>query len=159
MIAIQTNKDMIFNSSKGKIRMEIDLISNRPSEKVYEMRIIDSVNKDFEEEQQIPIIDDLGNITFETKIVIINKTLEEKAPRFKIMTYDELRQLVEVLNVDVSQGDIMDNFHFLFRKGLLIVTQQECLAGISGEPNKGMYFTEAQDWEIYGEKSKIEKLN
>lgn len=159
MIAIQTNKDMIFNSSKGRIRMEIDVIQNKPNQGLYEMRIVDSVNKDVEEEQEVPVTSEDGTITYETQKVIVNKILDVKPPRFKTMTYEELDNLVQFLDVDMSQGNLRENINNLFRKGLLIVTQQECVNGISGEPGRGMYFTEAQDWEIFGERSTLDKLN
>lgn len=159
MIAIQTNKEFVFNSSKGFIRLEIDLIQNKPREELYVMRIIDSVNKDVQEEQQFAVVDDEGNTTYETRTVTVNKVLETKPVRFKAMTYQELDQLAELLDVDMSQGNLRENINNLFRKGLLIVTQKECQDGISGEQGKGMYFTEAQDWEIFGKPSEQEKLN
>ena len=54
----------------------------------------------------------------------------------------ELDQLSTYLNVDMTVGNLRENINELFRKGLLLITQMECQKG------EGMYFSEAQDWEI-----------
>ena len=49
------------------------------------------------------------------------------------------------------QSNLRENIEEVFKQGLLLYTQQECINGISREPGKGMYFTEAQNWEIVQE--------
>ena len=145
MIAIQTNKDFIFNTSRGKIKMEIDLIQNKPLEGIYEMRIIDSVSKMVTENVQIGYSEQNQPI-YEEKT--FEKVLDKKAPRFKTLTYAELDTLAENLNVDMTTGNLRENYNELYRQGLLLFTQNECINGITGEAGFGMYFTQAQDWEV-----------
>lgn len=146
MIAIQTKKDVIFKTSKGKVRMEIDLIQNKPNEKVYELRIIDSVYKNVTENIQKgmdkndqPILEERTSF----------KQVDKNEARFKTFKYEEFDALVSAMGVDTSVS--VDAINDVFRQGLLFITQQECQAGITGEPGFGMYFTEAQDWEIVQE--------
>lgn len=63
----------------------------------------------------------------------------------KIQAYDELDVLAEALDVDMTVGTLRENIKELFRRGLLFITQKECVDGINGEPGFGMYFTESQD--------------
>ncbi|MCX8526149.1 hypothetical protein OF897_19730 [Chryseobacterium formosus] len=147
MIAIQTNKDVIFNSTRGIIKMEIDLCQNKPNQKIYEMRIIDSISKVLD--QEVTTKDEEGNDVKET--IQVRKTFDTKPPRFKTMTYKELDALAEILNIDITQGNFRESINELFRRGLLAITQKECIDGISGEVGRGLYFTEAQDWEIVKE--------
>lgn len=147
MIAIETNKEMRFLSTKGFIRMQIDLIQN-DTLNTYTMRIIDSCIKYVTVKVQVPIQNENGEILYESKDIIRENILESKGARFKTMTYKELDDLVEALSMDMNKGNMRESYHELFKRGLLFITQQECEAGISGEPGKGMYFTEASDWVI-----------
>ncbi|HEX7868925.1 MAG TPA: hypothetical protein VF455_02320 [Chryseobacterium sp.] len=141
---------MRFLSTKGIIRMQIDLIQNNTLNS-YTMRIIDSCVKEVEEEVEVPIVQENGTVVMETQTKTILKVLEKKEPRFKTMTYDELDSLTEILNVDMTKGNLRENLNELFRRGLLAITQKECVDGISGEVGRGLYFTEAKDWEIVKE--------
>lgn len=143
MIAIQSNKKLQFPpASVGYVKMEIDLIQNKASEQVYEIRIIDTC---FDK-------------VIETKEVIENGQLVQKQEevtsilgtntRLKKYQYTELKELGKLLNIDFSDNSkTIENINQLFRQGLLLITQSECQQGISGA-GKGMYFSQAQDWEM-----------
>ena len=115
------------------------------------MRIVDSSNKIEEQTILVPVIGENDQVTQEEKIIQVEKVLESKEPRFKTMTYDELNELAQYLDIELEQENSVSKYEELFRQGLLFITQQECINGISGEEGKGMYFTEASDWEIVPE--------
>ena len=144
MIAIQSNKKLQFPpASIGYVRMEIDLIQDKPSEKLYELRIVDSCIDTTVE--TVPILSLDG--TTEEKQVETTKVLASTT-RSKTYTYEELNQLGKFLQISTTDfPSLTDYINELFRKGLLLTTQQECQKGVSVE-GKGMYFSEAQDWEI-----------
>lgn len=131
MIAIKSNKELYFPSGKGIVTMKIDMIINRPDTGTYEMRIVDTCERDVIVDEQT-VTQFVGFIT-----------------RFKTMSYEELDDLAELLDVDMTVGSLRENINELFRQGLLIVTQKECADGIYGEPGLGQYASQAQDWEIY----------
>lgn len=132
MIAIKSNKELYFPDGKGFVTMKIKPIQNDPDAEVYTMRLEDSCTKE--------ITDEEGN----TSITKIGST----RIRFKTMTYDELDDLYELLDMDSVELPMREKINESFRQGLLAVTQKECLDGISGEAGKGQYYSEAQDWYI-----------
>ena len=142
MIAIQSNKKLQFPpASVGFIKMEIDLIQNKPSEELYEVRIVDTCFDNVKEE--VETINDKGELVKETKDIV--KVFGTNV-RFKQYAYAQLRKLATQLNVDFSDNTLtLENINELFREGLLLTTQLECQQGIS-TPGRGMYFSEAQDW-------------
>lgn len=147
MIAVKSNKDLnFFPIYTGKVTMRIDMIINRPEAEAYEMRIIDTCTKIVQKE--VPIMDENGQPTAETELKDFVEVQGKPITRFKLMTYDELDVLAEALDIDMTVGNLRENINELFRRGLLFITQKECVDGINGEPGSGMYFTEAQDWEI-----------
>ena len=144
MIAIQSNKKLMFPpASVGFIKMEIDLIQNKPSEGLYEIRIVDSCIDITTE--TIPLLESDGTPVenqVETTKVLASTT------RFKTYTYEQLNQLGNLLQINITDfPSLTDYINELFRRGLLLTTQQECERGLS-VPGKGMYFSEAQDWVI-----------
>ena len=142
MIAIKSNKKLQFPpASVGYVTMEIDLIQNKPKEELYELRIIDTCTDSVIEKISVPNIQ--GEIEEQSTEVL--KVLGTNI-RTKSYTYEELSQLGQILKLNVSNfPSLTDYINELFRQGLLIITQQECQKGISGE-GKGMYFSEVQDW-------------
>ena len=144
MIAIQSNKRLQFPpASVGFIKMEMDLIQNKPSEGLYELRIVDSCIDTITE--TVSSLKPDG--TPEENQVETTKVLASTT-RFKTYTYEQLNQLGNLLQINTTDfSSLTDYINELFRKGLLLITQQECQQGIS-MPGKGMYFSEAQDWEI-----------
>lgn len=156
MIAIQSNKKLQFPpASVGYVKMEIDLIQNKPIEEVYEIRIIDTCF-DMVLEKQLKK-NYVPKITEKEPITLIEPTEEDYEDveivkvfgtntRLKRYTYSELKQLSTKLNIDFSDNSLtLQNINELFRQGLLVTTQLECQQGISGN-KKGMYFSEVQDW-------------
>lgn len=141
MIAIKSNKNLMFPPNhRGIVIMEIDLIQNKPSEEVYELRIIDKCIQEVEEtyEETDPIT---GQTEEKTRTVIKQLGTEQIRPRK--YHYNFLNQLSQELHLNIEDfSSYTEYINELFRQGLLIITKQECLNG------KGMYFSEAQDWEI-----------
>jgi|LakMenEpi03Aug12_release.lakeMendotaPanAssembly.Ray.scaffolds.fasta_scaffold00217_20 hypothetical protein len=158
MIAIQSNKKLQFPPANvGYVKMEIDLIQNKPSEEVYELRIIDTCFDKVIEKQLKK--DYILQITPEKPINLIEPKEEDYEDvevikilgtntRLKKYTYAQLKELSIQLNVDFSDNSLtLQNINELFQKGLLIIIQLECQQGISGK-DKGMYFSKIEDWQI-----------
>jgi hypothetical protein len=158
MIAIQSNKKLQFPpASVGYIKMEIDLIQNKPNEEVYELRIIDTcfdkvlekrLKKDFvTKTTKKPPTSLIEPTEKDYEDVEVVKVLATNV-RLKQYPYSSLKELASVVRVDFSENTlVLDNINELFKKGLLITAQLECQQGISGE-GKGMYFSEINDWEF-----------
>lgn len=158
MIAIQSNKQLQFPPANvGYVRMEIDLIQNKPNEGVYELRIIDTCFEKIITQKLKPSY--VPQYTTDEPPILIEplptdyedietEKVLEKHTRFKKYGYEDLKQLAQSLNIDFSDTLLtVENINSLFREGLLLVTQGECQAGISGV-GKGMYFSEVTDWEL-----------
>ena len=142
MVAIKSNKKLQFPpASVGFIKMEIDLIQNKPSEELYEVRIVDTCFDNVKE--KVETLNEKGEIVEEIKDTV--KVFGTNV-RIKVYPYAQLKQLATQLNVDFSDNTLtLENINELFREGLLLTTQLECQQGIS-TPGRGMYFSEAQDW-------------
>ena len=142
MVAIKSNKKLQFPpASVGFIKMEIDLIQNKPSEELYEVRIVDTCFDNVKE--KVETLNEKGEIVEEIKDTV--KVFGTNV-RIKVYPYAQLKQLATQLNVDFSDNTLtLENINELFREGLLLITQLECQQGIS-TPGRGMYFSEAQDW-------------
>ena len=144
MIAIQSNKKLQFPpASVGFIKMEINLIQNKPYEELYEVRMVDTCFDNVKEE--IETLNEKGEVV---KSTVDTVKVFGTNVRIKVYPYAQLKQLATQLNVDFSDNTLtLENINELFREGLLLTTQLECQQGIS-TPGRGMYFSEAQDWEI-----------
>jgi len=141
MIAIESKKDLLFPPSyRGKVTMKIDIIINRPDLGIYEMRITDTCTKMVQ--KQVPVLNASGLPTGQQETKNVLEPVGKPVIRFKTMTYAELDALANGLDITIAAGNMTENFNNLFRKGLLVVTQQECQKG------EGMYFSEAADWKI-----------
>lgn len=64
----------------------------------------------------------------------------ESSTRNRIYKDDELTALLQ--GMEIEQPISVNNIDDVFRQGLLFITQMEC------EQGKGIYFSDAQDWEI-----------
>ena len=152
MIKLKSNKELMFPPMyKEIITMEIDLIQNKPQEGKYELRIIDTAQKTVEEEFEVEVLDENGNVTVdnkdkpitEIKTREVQKQVGTPVTRLKTMTYEELDALATILNVDMTdKAQLRENINELFRQGLLAITTKEASEG------EGMYFSEVGDWEI-----------
>lgn len=158
---VSTEKLQFPPASIGFVEMNIDLIQNKPQQKIYELRIIDTCFDWVEETYREPIITpsetegEPPTITYsdEEKTRTVKKILGSQT-RLRTYTYEQLSELAKILNLDRSKFETeTDYINELFRQGLFIMTQQECQQGISGE-GKGMYFSRTNQWEIV-----IEKIN
>lgn len=151
MIAIQTKTaDKIFNSSKGRIQLEIDLFQNDLTEGKYSLRIVESVNKVVTEQMRVPKVQPDGSVVFVMEDVTYKKVLDKKEPRIRPMSYEQLDTLASQLDITFTPDSLRVNIEEIFRYGLLYFTQQDCINGIS-EPGVGIFFTSAEDWEIVRE--------
>ena len=142
IIAIKSNKKLQFPpTSFGYVVMEIDLIQNKPKEGIYELRIVDRCVEDILE--KVHIVNEQGES--EEKDVLIEKTIASTT-RFKTYTYDGVKQLSDVLNLNPNDYEsLTDYINDLFSEGLLLITKQECLNNLSGD-GTGMYFSKPDDW-------------
>lgn len=76
MISIKSNKELFFGQAKlGYVRMHIDMIINRPSERTYELKIVDSCFK--LEEEEVPVYDEV-NHAYERKTVTVEVPIAKK---------------------------------------------------------------------------------
>lgn len=161
MVAIQSTKKLQFPpANTGYVRMEIDLIQNKPNSSVYELRIKDTcfervlekklketVVKEMEldaelEKPERALTDD----DYEEVEGKVEKILGHNI-RLKTYKYEQLEQLSSAITGVSFNNDnnLILNINKLFLEGLLLTTQAECMQGISGE-GKGMYFSEVTDW-------------
>nr|DAM45110.1 MAG TPA: hypothetical protein [Caudoviricetes sp.] len=146
MISIKSNKELFFGQAKlGYVRMHIDMIINRPTERTYELKIVDSCFK--LEEEEVPVYDEVNHV-YERKTVTVEVPIAKK-DRFVTYNYETVEGLAKVLNLKRTDFDSDTKYiNELFRQGLLLTTKKECQDSISGISGKGMYLSEVQDWEI-----------
>lgn len=142
MIAIRSNKELFFGEAKaGFIRMEIEEIINRPATQTYTLRIVDTCFKEIE-------------VWSETEGVmkterIKDERIQGQKTRYVTYSYNQVKILAEVLKLNKSKfPSEVEYINELFKLGLLIVTQKECKESLAGYENKGMYLSEATDWEL-----------
>lgn len=149
MIAIQTKTDNhIFNSTKGRIKMEIDLFQINFKEDSYTIRIIESVSKEVTEPRLIPNPDEEGKFIEEDYTYI--KTLSSNPSRLRPMSSEQIDTISNNIDIVFEPNSLRSDIQEILRQVLLLVTQQECINGIS-EPGRGLWFTEDSDWEIVRE--------
>lgn len=135
-IRIKSNKPLMFPPMhRGFVRMEIDLIQNKPTERQYTLRIVDTC---FELEDVVEHTEDGG-----TRTVKREKILGQLNTRFKTMSYDELDAIVLASQGSMGRVSLsVTAVNTIFQQGLLMVTRKECQEG------KGMYFSKMEDWEL-----------
>lgn len=152
---VSTEKLQFPPASIGFVEMNIDLIQNKPQQKIYELRIIDTCFDWVEETYREPIITpseiegEPPTITYsdEEKTRTVKKILGSQT-RLRTYTYEKLSQLATALNMDKKKFKFETEYiNELFRQGLFIMTQQECAENLSGE-GLGMYFSRANVWVI-----------
>lgn len=154
-IAIKSTVKLSFPPAyTGFVEMEIDLIQNKPSEKLYELRIVDSCYDFVEETVFLPVPrketaqDGESEIQDFVERKVTRKKIFGTNVRFKTYTYAEISTLALSLNLNRSEYETETEFiNDLFRHGLLLTTRLECQQNLSGE-GKGMYFSVPEVWEI-----------
>lgn len=146
MIAIRSNKELFFGEAKsGLIRMEIEEIINRPASQTYTLRIVDTCFKEIEEE--IEVWSETEKVMKTEKIK--DERIQGQKTRYVSYSYNQVKILAEVLKLNKSKfPSEVEYINELFKLGLLIVTQKECKESLAGYENKGMYLSEATDWEL-----------
>lgn len=145
MIAIQSKKELFFGQAKiGFIKMEFETITNRPTSKTYEVGIKDTCFR--KETETIEIPNESGG-TSQKKIE--NYIELGSVYRYKTFTYEEFEQMTQLIKLSKKTNlSEVEKINEMFRIGLLLTTQKECQEGASGMAGKGMYLSEAGDWEI-----------
>lgn len=146
MIAIRSNKELFFGEAKlGFIRMEVEEIINRPASQTYTLRIVDTCFKEIEEE--IEVWNETEGVMKTEKIK--DERIQGQKTRYVSYSYNHIKGLADALKLDKSKfPSEVEYINELFKLGLLIVTQKECKESLAGYENKGMYLSEATDWEL-----------
>lgn len=146
MIAIRSKKELFFGEAKaGFIRMEIDEIINKPSTQMYTLKIIDTCFKEVEEE--VEVWNEAEGVMKTEKIK--DERIQGQKTRYVSYSYDHVKGLAAILKLNKSKfPSEVEYINELFKKGLLIVTQKECVESLAGYDNKGMYLSEATDCEL-----------
>lgn len=130
-VEIRTNKEVFFKNGLGVVTIKLDMPIIRFEGEEYELRLIDSCTK---------------TTVVDGKEVIKKVGVDEI--RTKRYSYDYIQAVASSLSINISKDTLVRDIEELFREGLLKLTQQECINGVSGVENKGIYYSEAQDWEI-----------
>lgn len=142
-IAIETTKEFQFDGDRaGYIRMEIQSVTNDIISEIYTLNILDSAFK-VEEVQVRKENPENEEDIFETSTARFN--IASKL-RTISKSYKDLDNLAKLLNL--KREDFKTETHYintLFSKGLMMITQHECVSGYMGE-NLGRYKTTAMDW-------------
>lgn len=140
-IAIQSTKELPFDivsRVNGIITVEIDLYQK--TKQGWYLRLVDTC--DYEEEE----LHEQPNPENPEEMLKVSVKVSKSQSKIREKEYPSefLNQLAMGANAKAN----LDNETFahdldkLFQTGLLLLTQQECLAG------KGIYMSEAQDWKI-----------
>ncbi|MDY3522024.1 hypothetical protein D1J36_008000 [Riemerella anatipestifer] len=157
-IQLRSTKELNFPPfHKGYITIDVDLIQNKPKEEKYELRIVDTCTKEVEEEIQVPIYPDnfdhtdfseenQNKVTFETRKQKVTKILGTPNVRFSIQTYEQTKQLVQLLQskTQIKQIDLDEAIIEAFRQGLYLITKDE----IENKDLKWYGCESINDWEI-----------
>lgn len=146
MIAIRSNKELFFGEAKaGFIRMEIEEIINRPATQTYTLRIVDTCFKEIEEE--VEVWNETEGVMKTERIK--DERIQGQKTRYVSYSYNHVKGLTDALKLDKSKfPSEVEYINELFKLGLLIITQKECKESLAGYENKGMYLSEATDWEL-----------
>lgn len=142
-IAIETTKEFQFDGDRvGFIRMEIQSVTNDIISEIYTLNILDSAFK--VEEVQVR----KENPENEEDIFEISTARFNIASKLRTISksYKDLDNLAKLLGL--KRENFKTETHYintLFSKGLMMITQHECVSGYMGE-NLGRYKTTAMDW-------------
>lgn len=140
-IAIRSKKKLPFDlvaRIEGFIKVEIDLYQ-RTKEGWY-LRIIDTCTYEVQEQEEQP------NPENPAEMISVPVKVEKTASIIREKVYPA--EFLNTLAIAVNAKKLIKNESFavdldkLFQAGLLALTQQECMEG------KGIYLSNAQDWEI-----------
>lgn len=142
-IAIETTKEFQFDGDRaGYIRMEIQSVTNDIISEIYTLNILDSAFK-VEEVQVRKENPESEDDIFETSTARFN--IASKL-RTISKSYKDLDNLAKLLGLKRENFKTETQYiNTLFSKGLMVITQNECVSGYMGE-NLGRYKTTAMDW-------------
>lgn len=142
-IAIETTKEFQFDGDRtGFIRMEIQSVTNDIISEIYTLNILDSafkveevqVRKDNPESEEDIFESSTARFNIASKLRTISRS------------YTDLDNLAKMLNLKRENFKTETEYiNTLFSKGLMLITQHECMTGHMGE-GLGRYKTKAQDW-------------
>ena len=152
MIQIKSKKPLVFDvvtRKKGIITVEIVSYTRNPNSKTFTLNINDTMT--FQTEYKwmdvVPEYYDKDGVYHEAYEKEVIDVMEDSETKHRQRTYKDSELLalvsqIEGLNETLNIDDIINQTDDLFSKGLLLITQQECLEG------KGIYMSEAEDWFI-----------
>lgn len=162
-IAIISTKKLPFPPTRrGVVMMDIELIQILPHEEKYELTIIDRCLAIEQEKINTPIYkkneetgeNDIVGYKEETVERVVE--VDKKYRPGKTFTFKQLDQLSAMLKLNREQFPSETQYiNEMFRQGLIIVTQKECMDGLSGE-GTGMYFSKRNEWKIYRDEDLLE---
>lgn len=142
-IAIETTKEFQFDGDRaGFIRMEIQSVTNDIISEIYTLNILDSAFK-VEEVQVRKENPESEDDIFETSTARFNI-----ASKFRTISksYKDLDNLAKLLGLKRENFKTETQYiNTLLSKGLIMITQHECVSGYMGE-DLGRYKTTAMDW-------------
>lgn len=137
LISIESTRELpvdMISRDSGIIAVEIVNFEKKINEGIWRLTLKDYIIK-----EEIVGQDSVGQD-------IIQEIKTEITTRFSEYTDEEMNTLSALVNLPAPDASELAEFvEEVFRQGLLLKTQQECLQG------KGIYFSEAQDWVIINE--------
>lgn len=149
MIAIKSNKPLTFDPvtrEMGTITVSIESYIRNPINKTFTLNIVDLVEYESSTEIQSRVLvglDENNEEVYEIQPKTVRVKRKKQVNRTKTYPEAQLIELAQTLGItEVNISNIIYRLDELFLKGLLAITQQECLEG------KGIYLSEAEDWEI-----------
>lgn len=150
MIAIKSNKPLTFDPvsrEMGIITVSIDSYMRNSKDDTFTLYITDLVEYTAPTKIRVKEVVGLDNNNQEI-YEFVEKTIfadrRKHIQRTKVYSTQELVSLGQTLGIyDIEVLTIIDKLDELFRKGLLAITQMECVEG------KGIYMSEAGDWFIH----------
>lgn len=150
MIAIKSNKPLTFNPvsrEMGVITVSIDSYMRNTKDDTFTLYITDLV------EYVAPVtvkvrevvgLDENNQEVYEMVEKTIFADRRKQMSRTKTYKVEELITLGRSLGIsDIEVRTLVEKTDELFRKGLLAITQMECVEG------RGIYMSEAGDWFIH----------
>ena len=145
-IAIETTGEFTLHLAiRGFIETEISKVTNIPEREEYELMITDKCFR--KEKEWHPFEGENGVV--ESREIEVKKEIGRLERPVKIMTYQELKQIAMATVINRADFDCdVTYINTLFQRGLLLITQKECMESILGVKNKGMFGTEAKHWKL-----------
>ena len=146
MIKLKSNKELIFPPlDRGFVTMNVDIIQNKPNEKVYEFRIVDTCTKKVMKDFVVPDLEAEIQLNKEGNQItkIEQKEVEEQVgssiTRFETVSYQDFDEFCNTLpQMQINSETQNENF----KKYYKYKVEKDATEG------KGLYYSEAGDFEF-----------